>query len=112
MGFMLAIPIEQADCGSVVNKPFDPVPVVPTLLPLITIGIQLTPARTEASQRPLSFGVALSELIAYSQDCNQTQISLTGGRVVNVEENTAQIDRLVRIAATQNNSNSAKAFLS
>lgn len=95
-----------------VNKPFDSVPVAPTLLPRMMVGIQLTPARTEASQRPLSFGVALSELIAYSQDCNRTQINLTGGRVVNVEENTAQIDRLVRTAATQNNSNSAKAFLS
>ena len=95
-----------------VKRPFDSVPVAPALLPVLVVGIHLTPVRSETGQSPLSFGVALSELIAYSEDSHRTRINLTGRRSVNVQETVQQIDGLVRIAATQNNLNSAKVFLS
>jgi hypothetical protein len=111
-GFLLAMHIEPADRESMVNKPFDYIPAMPSLSPQIMVGIQLTPARTQVAQSPLSFDVALSELIAYSEDCNHTRINLTGRRIVNVQETAQQIDCLVRTAATKNSLASAKAFLS
>ena len=50
--------------------------------------------------------VRLNELIAYSQNLGFTRLTLTGGKTIDVKETTDQIDRLVRAAASQFNSDS------
>ena len=65
--------------------------------------IRLTPARTLPGQDPVKLAIhlTLGQLIAYSQDYNFTRLNLTGGKVLEVRETTAEIDRLVRAAAAQ-----------
>ncbi len=48
-------------------------------------------------------GVSISEFIAYSQNSGFTRLNLTGGKVLEVQETTDQIDRLVRAASSQSN---------
>ncbi|HSY17962.1 MAG TPA: hypothetical protein VK815_06490 [Candidatus Acidoferrales bacterium] len=63
--------------------------------------IDLTPAQAGAGPEVSPLSVNVSELIAYTQDCNRTRLNLTQGRTVEVQETTEQIDRLVRAAAAQ-----------
>jgi hypothetical protein len=65
--------------------------------------IRLTRAQKEDVQESALFSVALSELIAYADQSGRTRLNLTGRRIVEVAETTAQIDLLVRSAATRVN---------
>jgi hypothetical protein len=67
----------------------------------LTSRINLTPAKPKAGQRSQSIEVALTELIAYSQNGQHTRLNLRGGKTLEVEETTQQIDRLVKAAASQ-----------
>jgi hypothetical protein len=70
-------------------------------LPRCTIRLTLT--QKEGVQESALFSVAFSELIAYADQSDRTRLNLTGRRIVEVAETTAQIDLLVRSAATRVN---------
>jgi hypothetical protein len=57
----------------------------------------------QGQQGQMVVGVSISEFIAYSQNVGFTRLNLTGGKVLEVEETTDQIDRLVRAASSQQN---------
>ncbi|HEV2692919.1 MAG TPA: hypothetical protein VG347_08505 [Verrucomicrobiae bacterium] len=80
------------------------VPIIVSQRPVAAVKIDLTPVQNESGQEVPSFSVFVAELIAYSQNCNRTQVKLTKGRVIEVLESTEQIDRLIRAAASQNHS--------
>ena len=83
------------------RKSIEEVPALKQTLALPAYRINLTPARTEFAQPPIS--VAISEMIAYSQRSDFTRLNLKGGKVLDVQETTDAIDRLVRAAATKTN---------
>jgi hypothetical protein len=85
-------------------KPLSAVPVAdPPSESSPRCTIRLTLAAGGASAEVAVFSVALSELIAYAEHSGRTRLNLTGRRVVEVAETTAQIDLLVRSAATRVN---------
>ena len=59
-------------------------------------SICLTLVGAAAGARPSTIRVPAAELIAYDQQTGFTQLTLTGGRVLEVREGTDEIDRLVR----------------
>jgi hypothetical protein len=75
----------------------------PTLESSPRCTIRLTLRRDGSPQNSAVFSVALSELIAYAEQPGRTRLNLTGNRVVEVTETTAQIDLLVRSAASRGN---------
>jgi hypothetical protein len=110
---MLCLPrAGTAEIIVMTGKPVKSVSVARPWLPPMMSKVELTPVVTEVNQEIHALSVTLSELIAYAHHGNHTRLNLTGRRMVEVAETTAQIDRLVRAAATQNNSNKVKALLS
>jgi hypothetical protein len=85
----------------VVSEPLESVPAARRGVSPLKVRLVLTAFKTEAGQEPQSLEVALAELIAYSQDRTHTRLILRGGKILDVEETTEQIDRLVRAAASQ-----------
>ena len=63
--------------------------------------IRLTLAQGGGERESKVFSVALSELIAYSEEAGRTRLNLTKMRVLEVAETTGQIDQLVRAAARE-----------
>ena len=63
--------------------------------------IRLTLARSAGTPESKVFSVAVSELIAYSEEAGRTRLNLTKMRVMDVMESTGQIDQLVRAATRQ-----------
>jgi hypothetical protein len=85
-------------------NPLTPLPVAdPPSESLPRYTIHLTLAQKEGVQESALFSVALSELIAYADQSGRTRLNLTGRRTLEVAETTAQIDLLVRSAATRVN---------
>jgi hypothetical protein len=85
-------------------KPLTFVPVAGLPVdPSTRCTIRLTLLQDGRAQDSAVFSVALSELIAYAEQPGRTRLNLTGNRVVEVAETTAQIDLLVRSAASRGN---------
>ncbi|MGD0614727.1 MAG: hypothetical protein ABSA69_04695 [Verrucomicrobiota bacterium] len=61
-------------------------------------NISLTLVGAPEGDPSCTIRILTAQLITYSQRDNFTQLTLTGGRVLEVKESTDQIDRLVRIA--------------
>jgi len=57
----------------------------------------------QGAQGQLVVGVSINEFIAYSQNTGFTRLNLIGGKVLEVQETTDQIDRMVREASSQQN---------
>jgi hypothetical protein len=106
------LPAGTAQSKIMTDRPRESVSVASRWFPLLTTKVALTPVPAETSQQLHAFSVTLSEMIAYSHHGKHTRLKLTGRRMVLVEESTAQIDRLVRDAASQHNSKEADALLS
>lgn len=63
--------------------------------------IVVTLAGPESDSKKQPIVVSLSELIAYFPHTGHTRLLLSGRKDLQVKETTAQIDRLVRDAASQ-----------
>src|ERR1700677_2381771 len=57
----------------------------------------------QGAQGQLVVGVSINEFIAYSQNTGFTRLNLIGGKVLEVQETTDQIDRLMRAASSHQN---------
>jgi hypothetical protein len=57
----------------------------------------------QGAQGQLVVGVSINEFIAYSQNTGFTRLNLIGGKVLEVQETTDQIDRMVRAASSHQN---------
>jgi len=68
--------------------------------PSLTNSIQLTPSKNAGSKVQVRMSVETRSLLAYSQCEGYTRLTLTGGKILDVLETTAQIDRLVAAAST------------
>ena len=69
--------------------------------PLNSPKIHLT--LKQGTQGQLVVGVSINEFIAYSQNTGFTRLNLIGGKVLEVQETTDQIDRLMRAASSHQN---------
>jgi hypothetical protein len=64
-------------------------------------SIYLTPANSQFGPKQDHVSVPIGQLIAYSKDGQYTRLSITGRKVLLVEEPTDRIDQLVRAASNQ-----------
>jgi len=65
--------------------------------------ISLTMAKVSEGNPGSTVNIPASRLLAYDQQMGFTHLTLTGGTVLDVEEGTDQIDRLVRAAVSKGN---------
>ena len=99
---MLAVISQAATIATMKRQPLTKSPAVTQSAwsPPAT-AIDLTPFKIEPGNAPSVVNIETSNLVAYAQCTGYTRLNLTGGRLLDVKETTDQIDRMVRIAASQ-----------
>ena len=68
----------------------------------LILTISLTRCRLPKGELSAKVTIATAKLIAYDQLAAGTRLRLVGGETLEVHENTSEIDRLIRSAASGN----------